>query len=147
MPDRLPKEVKFVEPVHKEFVRRTGSDDATDHFDLDIREVYFKPSPVVADFSPYYPGGLPPMPNQTGWEVGEWGVGQLPDTKTHFIEIVHPMAWVLMGGVVTAAAVALLLVPALVTMGGRRTDGAPAPSRERVTQEEQQTMPAPGSAS
>ena len=63
------------------------------------------------------------------------------------LEIVHPMAEVLLGGVVTAAAVALLLVPALVTMGGRPAEGAPAPSRERVTQEDQQSMPAPGSAS
>ena len=63
------------------------------------------------------------------------------------LEIVHPMAWVLLGGVVTAAAVALLLVPALVTMGARRAEDAPTPSRERVAHEDQPTMPAPGSAS
>ena len=45
----------------------------------------------MADFSRYYPEGVPPLLNPAGWEVGEWGVGQVPGSQLHFIHIEHPM--------------------------------------------------------
>ncbi len=63
------------------------------------------------------------------------------------LEIVDPMAQVLLGGTVTVAAVTLLLVPALVTMGGRRAEDATDRSDDREAQEGQPSMPAPGSSS
>lgn len=91
MPDRLPREFKLTPPLHESFVRETGTEDFTEYFVLDTREVMFKPLGETADFSRYYPEGVPPLVSDPGWEVGEWGVGQIPGSQLHFIEIQHPM--------------------------------------------------------
>ncbi|HTQ12149.1 MAG TPA: uroporphyrinogen decarboxylase family protein, partial [Fimbriimonadaceae bacterium] len=90
-PDRLPKEIKLTPPLLKDFKKRTGSDDPYEHFGLDVREVYIAQPAEFADFSPYYPNGVPPLWNPAGWEVGEWGVGSTPGDAFHFIHIEHPM--------------------------------------------------------
>jgi len=74
-----------------EFQKRTGADDPAEHYHLDVRDVYFAPPTEVADFSPYYPDGVPKLWNPAGWEVGEWGVGVKPGSLLHFIHIEHPM--------------------------------------------------------
>ncbi|NPV53938.1 MAG: hypothetical protein HPY71_10495 [Firmicutes bacterium] len=86
----MPKEAKFTPPLLDIFKAKTGSDDPATYFNMEMREVYFKPPRETADFSKYY-DEVPPMPNNPGWEIGEWGVGQIPGSEYHFIHIVHPM--------------------------------------------------------
>ncbi|MBE7559105.1 hypothetical protein HS125_09205 [bacterium] len=93
MPDRLPREIKLTPPLEESFQARTGkpASQMPDYYQLDVRDVFFRPPKQNNDFSTYYPEGLPPMPNPAGWEVGEWGVGQVPGSMFHFIHIQHPM--------------------------------------------------------
>ena len=63
------------------------------------------------------------------------------------LEIINPMAQVALGGVVTAVAVAMLLVPGLVTMGGRRAEGVTGPAEESPAQVGEPSVPASGSSS
>ena len=91
VPDRLPKEFKLTPPLLESFRERTGGDDFATYFHLDVKDVFFRPPPVMPNFSQYYPEGLPPLPNPPGWEVGEWGVGQVPGSQLHFVHIEHPM--------------------------------------------------------
>lgn len=91
MPDRLPREIKMTPPLLEEFTRRTGSVSPADYYDLDVRDVHFAPPTQHADFSPYFPEGMPQLPNDPGWEVGEWGVGVVPGSLLHFVHIEHPM--------------------------------------------------------
>lgn len=90
-PDRLPREVKLTPPLLEAFERRTGSNDPAEYFDLEVRDVYFTPPAKMADFSAYYPDGVPELWNPPGWEVGEWGVGVKHGSLWHFIHIEHPM--------------------------------------------------------
>jgi uroporphyrinogen decarboxylase len=90
-PDRLPRELKLTPPLQEEFERRTAATDPADYFDLDVRDVYFAPPTDHADFSAYYPEGLPRFWNPAGWEVGEWGVGVTDGSLHHFIHIENPM--------------------------------------------------------
>jgi uroporphyrinogen decarboxylase len=89
--DRLPKEVKLTAPLLETFKTRTGCDDPAEYFDLDVRDVFFRPPSVMPDYHTYYPAGVPPLLNPAGWEVGEWGVGQTPGSVLHFVRIEHPM--------------------------------------------------------
>ena len=89
--DRLPRELKLTSPLMEVFKEKTGSDDPAEYFDLEVRDVVFSKPDVMADFGRYYPEGVPPLLNPAGWEVGEWGVGQVPGSQLHFIHIEHPM--------------------------------------------------------
>jgi uroporphyrinogen decarboxylase len=91
IPDRLPREFKLTPPLAEEFTRRTGASDPSEYYDFEMREVFFKTPSKMPDFSRYFPDGVPPLPNNKGWEVGEWGVGQKPGTMLHFIHIENPM--------------------------------------------------------
>ncbi len=91
IPDRLPMEIKLTPPLMEQFKARTGGDDPAEYFNLDVRDVVFSTPDVMPDFSQYYPDGVPPLLNPAGWEVGEWGVGQMPGSQLHFIHIEHPM--------------------------------------------------------
>ncbi|MGZ7066288.1 MAG: uroporphyrinogen decarboxylase family protein [Candidatus Aminicenantales bacterium] len=90
-PDRLPRELKLTPALLEEFERRTGTTDPAEHFSLEVRDVFFSPPAELADFSAYYPEGLPRFWNPAGWEVGEWGVGVRDGSMHHFIHIEHPM--------------------------------------------------------
>lgn len=90
-PDRLPRELKLTSPLMEVFKAQTGSDDPAEYFDLEVRDVFFSMPDVMADFGAYYPEGVPPLLNPAGWEVGEWGVGQVPGSQLHFIHIENPM--------------------------------------------------------
>jgi uroporphyrinogen decarboxylase len=90
-PDRLPRELKLTPPLLEEFKTRTGADDPSEYFGLDVRDVFFAPPAAPADFSAYYPEGLPRFWNPAGWEVGEWGVGVTDGSMYHFVHIEHPM--------------------------------------------------------
>jgi uroporphyrinogen decarboxylase len=90
-PDRLPREVKLTPPLFEAFRQHTGSDDPAEHYNLDVRDVFFAVPTQLPDFSPYYPEGMPKLWNPPGWEVGEWGVGVKPGSMYHFIHIEHPM--------------------------------------------------------
>jgi uroporphyrinogen decarboxylase len=90
-PDRLPRELELTSPLMEQFKARTGSDDPAEYFDLEVRDVFFSQPTEMPDFSRYYPEGVPPLLNPPGWEVGEWGVGQVPGSQLHFIHIEHPM--------------------------------------------------------
>lgn len=91
IPDRLPVEFRLTPPPLEAFARRTGAKDYEEYYELDVRNVYFSRPTEMADFSSYYPEGIPPLVNPVGWEVGEWGVGQVPGSELHFIHIEHPM--------------------------------------------------------
>jgi len=91
IPDRLPREFKPTSPLMEVFKEKTGSDDPAEYFDLEVRDVVFSTPDDMADFSRYYPEGVPLLLNPAGWEVGEWGVGQVPGSLLHFIHIEHPM--------------------------------------------------------
>jgi uroporphyrinogen decarboxylase len=90
-PDKLPRELKLTPPLLEEFERRTGSNDPAEYFSLEMRDVFFAPPAEMADFSAYYPDGLPRFWNPAGWEVGEWGVGVTDGSMHHFIHLEHPM--------------------------------------------------------
>ena len=98
VPDQLPREIKLTPPLLASFREMTGEDDPAEHFGLEVRDVYLRPSTTDSrlstfdsPFAPYYPDGVPPLLNPAGWEVGEWGVGQEPGSEHHFIRICHPM--------------------------------------------------------
>lgn len=91
VPDKLPREFKLTPPLQEEFEKRTGCTDVSEFYSMDVREVYFKAPDEHADFSEYYPEGVPKLWNPTGWEVGEWGVGVKPGSLLHFIHIQYPM--------------------------------------------------------
>jgi len=91
MPDRLPIEFKLTSPLAEEFERRIGTSDVAEYYGMDVRDVFLSTPTAMPDFSAYYPEGVPPLPNPAGWEVGEWGVGQVPGSLLHFIHIEHPM--------------------------------------------------------
>lgn len=91
VPDRLPREIKLTSPLMEAFKARTGSSDPAEYYDLEVRDVFFSAPDDMADFTRYYPEGVPPLLNPAGWEVGEWGVGQVPGSQLHFIHIEHPM--------------------------------------------------------
>jgi len=90
-PDRLPRELKLTPALLEELQRRTGAADPAEYFSLEMRDVYFAPPAEAADFSAYYPEGLPRFWNPAGWEVGEWGVGVTDGSMHHFIHLEHPM--------------------------------------------------------
>ena len=90
-PDRLPRELKMTPPLLEEFQKRTGASDPAEHFELDVRDVFFAPPTALPDFSVYYPEGVPQLWNPAGWEVGEWGVGVTGGSLHHFVHIEHPM--------------------------------------------------------
>jgi uroporphyrinogen decarboxylase len=90
-PDRLPRELKLTPPLLEDFRKRTGADDPAEYFAVDVRDVFFAPPTETADFSAYYPEGLPRFWNPAGWEVGEWGVGVTDGSMHHFIHLEHPM--------------------------------------------------------
>ena len=90
-PDRLPRELKLTPPLLEDFQKRTGADDPTEYFSVDVRDVFFAPPTSQADFRAYYPEGLPRFWNPPGWEVGEWGVGVTGGSMYHFIHLEHPM--------------------------------------------------------
>lgn len=92
VPDRLPREIKLTGPLLEDFRARTGADDPAEYYDLDVRDVFFSQPDQPADFSKYYPDGVPHLWNPPGWEVGEWGVGVKPGSLLHFVHIEHPMA-------------------------------------------------------
>ncbi|MCX6376495.1 MAG: hypothetical protein NTU88_10765, partial [Armatimonadetes bacterium] len=83
--------MKLTSPLMEVFKAKTGSDDPAEYFDLEVRDVVFSKPDVMADFGRYYPEGVPPLLNPAGWEVGEWGVGQVPGSQLHFIHIENPM--------------------------------------------------------
>ena len=91
VPDRLPTEFRLTPPLEEAFTARTGKTDPEEHYALDIRYVHFSQPTEMADFSPYYPKGVPRLWNPAGWEVGEWGVGATPGSLLHFVTIEHPM--------------------------------------------------------
>lgn len=90
-PDRLPRELKLTPALLEDFQKRTGSSDPADYFALDVRDIFFASPRAVADFSHYYPEGVPRFWNPEGWEVGEWGVGVTDGSMYHFIHLEHPM--------------------------------------------------------
>ena len=51
-PDRLPREVKLTPPLLEAFQQRTGSTDPAEYFDLDVRDVYFRPARQNGRFQP-----------------------------------------------------------------------------------------------
>ena len=90
-PDRLPRELKLTPSLLEVFKERTGAADPAEYFRLEMRDVFFATPTETADFSPYYPEGLPRFWNPAGWEVGEWGVGVTDGSMYHFIHLEHPM--------------------------------------------------------
>jgi uroporphyrinogen decarboxylase len=90
-PDRLPRELKLTPPLLEDFRKRTGAGDPAEYFATDVRDVFFAPPTETADFSAYYPEGLPRFWNPAGWEVGEWGVGVTDGSMHHFVHLEHPM--------------------------------------------------------
>jgi len=90
-PDRLPRELKLTPALLEDFEKRTGASDPSEYFALDVRDVFFAPPAAIADFSAYYPEGVPRFWNPAGWEVGEWGVGVTDGSMYHFIHLEHPM--------------------------------------------------------
>jgi uroporphyrinogen decarboxylase len=91
MPDRLPREFKLTSPLAEQFERRIGTSNVAEYYGMDVRDVFLSSPESMPDFSRYYPEGVPPLLNPAGWEVGEWGVGQVPGSQLHFIHIEHPM--------------------------------------------------------
>lgn len=89
--DRIPREAKFTPPALETFKKNTGAEDPAEYFNMETREVYFRPPEEMTDFSVYYPDRVPAFPKDIGWDVGEWGVGTFPGSLFHFIHIVHPM--------------------------------------------------------
>ena len=90
-PDRLPRELKLTPPLLEVFKEKTGAEDPSEYFNLDVRDVFFAPAKTLPDFSAYYPGGVPRLWNPEGWEVGEWGVGVTGGSMYHFVHIEHSM--------------------------------------------------------
>lgn len=85
-PDRVPMYMEFSPPVMDTFRAATEAEDPADYFDLDVRQVTFRPSQSTADFSSYL-GELPPDSN-----VNEWGVGEVRGSGwSHFVDFVHPL--------------------------------------------------------
>lgn len=93
VPDRLPWEVKLTPPVREALAGRIGTADVEEYFSLPAREVHFRPRNEAEPFRRYYVNReFPPLPNPSGWEIGDWGVGQTAGGFEHFVRLSHPLA-------------------------------------------------------
>jgi len=84
-PDRVPKDMVFSPAILKLFQEKTGAQDPSEYFHLEVRRVEPRPAPQ-GDFSRYIPT-LPP-----GGRLDEWGVGWVPGSLFHFEGMIHPLA-------------------------------------------------------
>ena len=86
-PDKVPWVFGFTPAILETFERETGSTDPAAYYDFPIRDVSFKLTEVVTDFSSYLGG---PLPERS--RVDEWGIGWVQGSLHHFEDMVHPLA-------------------------------------------------------
>jgi len=86
-PDKVPWVFGFTPAIRERFEKETGSTDPADYYDFPIRDIPFKPTEVVTDFTPYLGG---PLPERS--RVDEWGIGWVRGSLHHFEDMVHPLA-------------------------------------------------------
>lgn len=86
-PEWVPFDLGLCPALREELRRRTGHDDPYAYFGIPLAGISPAPSVEKADFSVYYPGGLP----EGAW-LDEWGIGHRPGGFEHFEKMLHPMA-------------------------------------------------------
>lgn len=84
-PDRIPKHFDLTPAQEEEFRRRTGSDDVSEHFNLEPRFVGISATSKPRDFSDY----LRDVPDLDHHD--EWGVGAISSGFHHFERMVHSL--------------------------------------------------------
>lgn len=84
-PDRIPKHLDLAPALQDELRRRTGGDESSEYFRLDLRGVSISPTSQPRDFSAY----LGEVPDLSGHD--EWGVGSISAGFHHFDRMVHPL--------------------------------------------------------
>jgi uroporphyrinogen decarboxylase len=88
VPDRVPKNFGWTEPVLALIRSKIGAGDPYEFFRHDTRHVVPRPSAHPGDFAPYFAGlNLPP-----DTRIDEWGMAEIPDPGVHYTTYVHPMA-------------------------------------------------------
>lgn len=87
MPDKVPLELEFTSPMLKLFKEKTGSTDPYSYFSMDFREVRFKESPKINDFSSYF-SHLPV--NAT---ITEWGIARVPGSVPYYHRKISPLRY------------------------------------------------------
>ena len=90
VPDALPWEIRFAESVRKDLETNRGIKNIEEYFTLPLRTVYFRSVNKPEPFEEYQKD-LSLLKNPQGWELGDWGVGQLPGGFHHFVRLVHPL--------------------------------------------------------
>jgi len=97
-PDLVPRELKLTPPLLKEFKKITGSNDPTEYFKMEMREVKIddvgyaswhkdKAKDRKEIFRHYLPSNLP-----EGTVIDEWwGIAYLPGSLHHFVKMEHPL--------------------------------------------------------
>ena len=86
VPDRVPAELWFTPALADLFKQKTGADDPYEYWGFEERKISFRSPSEKADYSAYYPDGLP-----TGNEINDFGTAQVPSGYFHFTGLVHPL--------------------------------------------------------
>ena len=84
-PDRTPFHFKLSPVLFEQFKERTGTDNVSDYFGFDMRNVAQKPTIKTTDFSKY----LPNLNDSV--VVDEFGIGRVAGSKFHFQSHIHPL--------------------------------------------------------
>ena len=84
-PDRIPFQFKLSPSLFEQFKEKTGSDNVSEYFGFDTRNVAQKPTTKKTDFSKY----LTNLNDNV--VVDEFGVGKVVGSKFHFQSYIHPL--------------------------------------------------------
>lgn len=85
-PDRVPRMAAFTPAIQRVFEEKTGQKDYQAYFNIEMRNVGFKPLQKQPDFSRYYPEGYP-----EGVVFREYGQTRYPAGFHHFTGLLFPM--------------------------------------------------------
>jgi len=85
LPDRVPREASFTQPLYETFCRETGETDPARYFGFDRRTIDFAAPTPPADFSRYLPADHRPG------RVDEWGNLVVPGLHYDTTDYVYPM--------------------------------------------------------
>lgn len=83
---RVPFYFELCDAQHQELLRRYGTENEVEAFDMPIRSVFLPPPAVMPDYTRYHE-----HPESLSF-IDEWGVGHQRGSLAHFTRFVSPMA-------------------------------------------------------
>lgn len=84
--ERIPFQLSLCESLQKEMIRRYGTDDVAQIFDMPVQYIELMPPTKKIDHAKYHKN-----PEQLT-KIDEWGVGYKQGSMAHFMQFISPMA-------------------------------------------------------